>query len=106
MEHLNNIIAEISQIEDQATMLMASANDQKDILAKAHEIRIKEYDETLQQETQLRIAKTRQELQDQNKKDLDGQRAKTLELLDAMQLEFEKAHNQIASNIVKSMIGA
>ena len=106
MEHLTNIIAEISQIEDRATMLITSASEEKNSLSKAQEQRIKEFDETLKQQTQAKIAEIQSELQTQMKHDLDLQRAKTNELLEAMQKEFDDTHTQIARQIVKSMIGA
>lgn len=106
MEQLTNIIAEISQIEDRATMLITSANEEKNSLSKAQDKRIKEFDETLKQQTQARISEIQSELQSQMKHDLDLQRAKTNKLLEAMQKEFDETHTQIASQIVKSMIGA
>ena len=106
MEHLTNIIAEISQIEDRATMLINSANEEKNSLSKAQEQRIKEFDETQKQQTQSKIAAIQEELQAQMKRDLDLQRAKTNELLEAMQKEFDETHTQLARQIVKSIIGA
>lgn len=106
MEHLTNIIAEISQIEDRATMLINSANEEKNSLSKAHEQRIKKFDETLKQQTESTILAIQKELQAQMRKDLDLQRAKTNELLEEMQKEFDETHTQLALQIVKSIIGA
>lgn len=106
MEHLTNIIAEISQIEERATTLIAMANEEKNSLSKAHEQRIKEFDETLKQQTQSKILAIQEELQIQMKQELDVQRAKTNELLDAIESEFQNTHTQLAQEIVKSMIGA
>lgn len=106
MEHLTNIVAEISKIEDRARQLTQSAEEEKNSLLKKQEKRIHEFDTSLQLKTEQQISAIQTELQSQNKKDLDLQRAKTNELLEAMQKEFDEKHTQLAQQIVKSMIGA
>lgn len=106
MEQHTNVIEEISQIENQANDIMSAASAEKEYLAKEHEARMKSFDENLQKETQSKVEEIRTSLKAQNQIDLDQQRAKTMELLGAMQDEYDNAHTQIARKIVKSMIGA
>ena len=106
MEHLTNIIAEISKIEDRATSLIQSANNEKTLLAQQHEQRIKEFDLNLQKKTQDQVNSIHEDLNKSMRTELDLQRAKTNDLLVAMQSEYDKNHNAIAKQLVKSMIGA
>jgi len=106
MEHLTNIVAEISKIEERATSLIKSANDEKASLAKKHEERIHEFDLSLSNKTQDQVNSIEEDLHQSMQNELDLQRAKTNELLDAMQAEYDKNHEAIAKQLVKSMIGA
>lgn len=106
MEQLTNIISQISQIEERGMSIMQSANDEKNILLQEHEQRIQAFDRWLTAETEDKISKIRTDLNCQIQNDLDQQRAKTNELLEAMQKEYDEKHSCLAELIVKSIIGA
>lgn len=106
MEHLTSIIDEISKIEDRANIIINSANTEKNQLLVEHEQRLKEFDEILKQQTQQKITEIQTNLKKQIQHDLDLQRAKTDDILNAIQTEYDETHTHIVNDIVKIMIGA
>lgn len=106
MEHLTNIVENISNIENRATTLIQQAEEEKNRLSINQEERIQQFHQDLNQKTQEQIAAIQEKLKQQMEEELKSHRSKTNEILDQMQQEFDEKHSQIAQQIVKSMIGA
>lgn len=106
MEQLQNILSTISNIEDRAKELIVSADDEKISLAKMQNQRIQTFDNEMKQDTLECIAKIQSELRAQMQIELDDQRAKTNEILQSLQDEYDQQHTILAKKIVNTMIGA
>lgn len=106
MEHLTNIVAQISNIEDRATSLMKEVDEEKKLLDTKQKERLEAFDQEMLNSTQRELDSIQHELTTHMKDELTSQRAKTEKILNQMQAEFDEQHTNIAQKIVKSMIGA
>ena len=71
---MNNIINQLSQIEEKTVAILDGAADKKKTLAAEYEAKTKQFDEELNHETELEIQSMRQKMEAEAAAELDRQK--------------------------------
>lgn len=71
---MNNIINQLSQIEEKTVAILDGAADKKKTLAAEYEAKTKQFDEELNHETELEIQSMRQKMEQKPPRSLTGRK--------------------------------
>ena len=86
---MNNIINQLSQIEEKTVAILDGAADKKKTLAAEYEAKTKQFDEELNHETELEIQSMRQKMEAEAAAELDRQKTAAGE---AQEYDYAKDH--------------
>ena len=95
---MNNIINQLSQIEEKTVAILDGAADKKKTLAAEYEAKTKQFDEELNHETELEIQSMRQKMEAEAAAELDRQ--KTVARLEQ---HYEEKHSWYVDSLFRSM---
>lgn len=101
---MEDIISKLAEIEAAASHIMEDVSEQKKQLAQEYETAIREYDQSMDEETQVKTRKIRDELEIDMKAKLDKQRADAKEVLDQMETYYKKCHAELAKQVYDSIL--
>ena len=103
---MNNIISQLSHIEDTAVRIMQSADAQKKKLASEMEHKTKEFDEALSLETNKKLNDLKEQLNQEKEKELSTLRSQTQAALEQFESKYQQNHSKWAEEIFQSIVGA
>lgn len=103
---MDNIINQLSHIEDTAVRIMESANSQKKELALEMDQHTKEFDSQLAAETQKRLNAMQEKLNAEKNAELEKLKSANLEAQNALREKFQANHTSWAKQILNELIGA
>lgn len=101
---VNQVIEELSKIDDATENLILSADEEKREYAATIESRKKEFEEALITKMNLSIDAYKTRVKAENEKVLKQYRQETESLLNKQEASYEKNHTQWAKNIFQSLI--
>lgn len=101
---VNQVIEELSKIDDATENLILSADEEKREYAAIIESRKKEFEEALITKMNLSIDAYKTRVKAENEKVLKQYRQETESLLNKQEASYEKNHTQWAKNIFHSLI--
>lgn len=103
---MDNIISQLSHIEDTAVRIMQSADAQKKELASKMEQKTKEFDEKLFSETEKKLNELKERLNKEKENELSALRSETQKSLEEFESKYQQNHSKWAVEIFHSIIGA
>lgn len=98
---MDSIVKKLSEIESAAAAIVEHAEAQKSVLDKEYDEARRRFDEDLEEKTQDRIKKIRDELESSTTRLLDSQTGANSDSIKALQKEYEEKHTQYALDILK-----
>lgn len=98
---MDSVINKLTEIEQTASAIVAHAEEEKEKLDREYEVRRKEFDRKLEEETMSRIQKIQNELEYDKKDLLTGQESASRGLIDSLKKEYEEKHTRYARDILK-----
>lgn len=101
---MEQVLKRLYEIESAAEAIMQKADERKKQLAKEMEEKTAAFDQKTQEETAKTIAHQKEELTKQIQKELEEQQTETERLLSAIEQDYQKNHNQLAKQILQSLI--
>lgn len=105
-KQMDNIINQLSHIEDTAVRIMESADNQKKELALEMEQRTKEFDEQLAADTEKRLQEMQEKLNEEKNAELEKLKTANLDAQKTLKEKFQKNHTKWAQEILNELIGA
>jgi len=105
-KQMDNIINQLSHIEDTAVRISESADNQKKELALKMEQKTKEFDEQLAADTEKRLQKMKEKLNVEKSTELEKLKTANLEAQKSLKEKFQKNHSKWAQEILNELIGA
>lgn len=103
---MENIINQLSCIEDAAVRIMELADHQKKELSLEMEQRTKEFDEQLAADIKERLQRMQDKLDAEKNAELENLKIANLDAQNALNESFEKNHTKWAKEILDELIGA
>ena len=105
MEHsVDEVINEISKIEQAATNIQEDSENEKEKYAKYIEDKIKEFDERVNKETEENLAKLREKLEEEKRSELSAMRSEIVARTEAMDELYNANHKKWVDEIVYEII--
>lgn len=101
---MNNIIKQLSQIEDQSVQLLETASAKKKELTKSYEEKTKQFDETLEAETEKKIAALQQEMEASMNLQLEKQQEDANAAVARLERHYETSHKRYMEHLFQRMI--
>ena len=89
---MNNIINQLSQIEEKTVAILDGAADKKKTLAAEYEAKTKQFDEELNHETELEIQSMRQKME-----------AEAGDQIARLEQHYEEKHSWYVDSLFRSM---
>ena len=90
---MNNIINQLSQIEEKTVAILDGAADKKKTLAAEYEAKTKQFDEELNHETELEIQSMRQKMEAEAAAELDRQKTAAGDQIARLEQHYEEKHS-------------
>ena len=87
---MNNIINQLSQIEEKTVAILDGAADKKKTLAAEYEAKTKQFDEELNHETELEIQSMRQKMEAEAAAELDRQKTAAGDQIARLEQHYEE----------------
>ena len=101
---VNNVIEELSKINQAASEFAQNMEDAKEKLAAEYEQKKKEYSEKLVSDATGRVEKLREELKEANNKKIGELHSESEAYMARLDRDFEANHSQWAQEIVNKII--
>lgn len=101
---MDEIIKQLSAIENSASDIMEAANAQKKALAQEMQEKTKAWDLELDSKTQAEILRLKTEISSQIEEKLKSQKEKAASDIAALENEYEKNHDLYVNRILASLI--
>ena len=98
---MNNIINQLSQIEEKTVAILDGAADKKKTLAVEYET--KQFDEELNHETELEIQSMRQKMEAEAAAELDRQKTAAGDQIARLEQHYEEKHSWYVDSLFRSM---
>ena len=99
---MNNIINQLSQIEEKTVAILDGAADKKKTLAAEYEAKTKQFDEELNHETELEIQSMRQKME-ADAAALDRQKPAAGDQIARLEQHYEEKHSWYVDSLFRSM---
>lgn len=103
---MENIINQLSRIEDKAVQIIEAADNQKKEFALQMEQQTKEFDNQLAADTQKRLQKMQETLNVEKDKELETLKADSLNFQNVLNQKFQQNHTKWAKELLNELIGA
>ena len=109
---MNNIINQLSQIEEKTAAILDGAADRKKNLAAEYEMKTlaaeyeaktKQFDEELNHETELEIQSMRQKMEAEAAAELDRQKTAAGDQIARLEQHYEEKHSWYVDSLFRSM---
>lgn len=101
---MDQVIEKLSEIEEAASRIIDSADNQKKILDRQQEERIAAYDAELENSTAKEVEKLHTRLSGQLEKELSRLRDTSASTLNALDQYYEANHDALSTEIYKKII--
>lgn len=101
---MEQVLKRLYEIESAAEAIMQKADERKKQMSKEWDEKTAAFDQKTQEETARTIAHQKDELTKQIQTELEEQKAETERLLTAIEQDYRKNHNQLAKQILQSLI--
>ena len=98
---MNNIISQLSQIEEKTAAILDGAADRKKNLAAEYEVKTKQFDEELNHETELEIQSMRRKME--AAAELGKQKTAAGEQMASLEQHYEEKHSRYVDSLFRSM---
>ncbi len=102
---MENIINQLSRIEEKAVRIMEAADDQKKDISQKMEQQTREFDNQLVADTKKRLQKMQEKLNLEKDKELEKQKADNLEYQNLLKQKFQQNHTKWATELLHELIG-
>ena len=103
---MEDIIKQLSHIEEKAVGIMKAADQQKKEIAYEMEQKTKELDRQIAADTQKRLQKMQEQLNMQKNEELKKLEAANLESQTILNQKFQQNHTKWANELLQELIGA
>ncbi len=103
---MEDIIEQLSHIENKAIQIIESAEQQKKEIALEMEQQTKKFDAQVADEIQAHLQKIQNKLNEQKDRELEKMEAANLEAQTLLKQNFEKNHTKWAAELLQQLIGA
>ena len=103
---MEDIIKQLSHIEEKAVGIMKAADQQKKEIAYEMEQKTKELDRQIAADTQNRLQKMQEQLNMQKNEELKKLEAANLESQTILNQKFQQNHTKWANELLQELIGA
>lgn len=100
---MNNIISQLSQIEEKPAAILDGAADRKKNLAAEYEVKTKQFDEELNHETELEIQSMRRKMEAEAAAELGKQKTAAGEQMASLEQHYEEKHSRYVDSLFRSM---
>ena len=100
---MNNIINQLSQIEEKTVAILDGAADKKKTLAAEYEAKTKQFDKELNHETELEIQSMRQKMEAEAAAELEKQKTAAGEQIARLEQHYEEKHSWYVDSLFRSM---
>ena len=100
---MNNIINQLSQIEENTVAILDGAADKKKTLAAEYEAKTKQFDEELNHETELEIQSMRQKMEAEAAAELDRQKTAAGDQIARLEQHYAEKHSWYVDSLFRSM---
>ena len=97
---MNNIINQLSQIEEKTVAILDGAADKK---KTEYEAKTKQFDEELNHETELEIQSMRQKMEAEAAAELDRQKTAAGDQIARLEQHYEEKHSWYVDSLFRSM---
>ena len=101
---MNNIINQLSQIEEKTVAILDGAADKKKTLAAEYEAKTKQFDEELNHETELEIQSMRQKMEAEAAAELDRQKTAAGDQIARLEQHYEEKHSWYVDSLFRSAV--
>ena len=98
---MNNIINQLSQIEEKTVAILDGAAEKT--LAAEYEAKTKQFDEELNHETELEIQSMRQKMEAEAAAELDRQKTAAGDQIARLEQHYEEKHSWYVDSLFRSM---
>lgn len=100
---MNNIIKQLSQIEDQSVRILDTGAARKKELTAEYEEKTRQFDESLDREIDHKIASLRKEMEDAADARLKGQKEEAKAAISCLEQHYEAGHEKYVAALFKKM---
>lgn len=100
---MNNIINQLSQIEEKTVAILDGAADKKKNLAAEYETKTRQFDEQLNHETELEIQSMRQKMKAEANAELEKQKTAAGDHIARLEKHYEERHSWYVDSLFRSM---
>lgn len=100
---MNNIINQLSQIEEKTVAILDGAADKKKNLAAEYETKTRQFDEQLNHETELEIQSMRQKMEAEAAAELEKQKTAAGDQIARLEKHYEERHSWYVDSLFHSM---
>lgn len=102
---MNEVIDQLTQIEEQAVKIADSTGDQKAKLAADSQKREREFENMLKARTEKTILAMKEENDKQIQKRIDGMQQENEKAVKRLEEQYQKKHTELAKGIVNILTG-
>lgn len=103
---MENIINQLSRIEEKAVQIIEAADNQKKEFALEMEQKTNEFDNQLAADTKKRLQKMQEKLNVEKDKELEKLKADNLNFQNTLNQKFQQNHSKWAKELLNELIGA
>ena len=100
---MNNIISQLSQIEEKTVAILDGAADKKKTLAAEYEAKTKQFDKELNHETELEIQSMRRKMEAEAAAELGKQNTDAGEQMARLDQHYAEKHSRYVDYLFRSM---
>ena len=100
---MNNIIKQLSQIEDRSVHILDDGAARKKELTAEYEEKIHKFEETLNNETEAKINALKQEMEVSMKAQLNKQKEDAASAISRLEQHYEASHGDYVKELFKEM---
>jgi len=104
-QHMDDIINQLSHIEDAAVKIMESADSQKKELSLKMEQQTREFDKQLAKDTEKRLQKIQEKCNIEKDAELEKRKAASLKAQEVLKSKFQQNHAIWAKELFHELIG-
>ena len=101
---MEDIINKLAEIEAAASHIMEDVAEQKKQLALEYDQAVQDFDQSIDEEIQMKTARIRQELEVQMKDKLATQESETARTLKQMEDHYQEHHQELAAEIYNRIL--
>lgn len=101
---MEDVINKLAEIEAAASHIMEDVSEQKKTLAKEYNQAVLDFDRAIDEETQKKTARIREELEVQMKEKLARQESETAKALKQMESHYEECHSALSEKIYNRIL--